>query len=189
MLDIVKVIKKFLKALLFYCYNHWVSFIPLYVVRKFYLSSILRIDIGRHTAIHMGCFFTGDKIKVGNNSVINRNCYLDGRGGLEIGNNVNVSPECYLLSLTHDLHAKDFHAKAKKTLIQDYCWLGARTLILPGIQISYGVVVGAGSVVTKSFDKNQIIAGVPAKVIGQREEDYNYRTEYFPFFDTDITAQ
>ena len=180
--------QKFLVALTYYFYNHFISNFPSYSVRHFYLRHILSIKIGKGTAVHMGCFFTGNKIIIGNNTVLNRKCYIDGRFGVEIGNNINISPECYLVSLTHDINSDEFKTLGKNVIIEDYCWLGVRSLILPGVQLKKGCVVGAGSVVTKSFDVNHIIAGIPAKVIGKRNGNYNYVTRYFPFFDTDVTS-
>lgn len=135
----------------------------------------------------MGCFITGNRISVGKGSVINRNCYLDGRFGITIGNNVGISPECYLLSLTHDVGDPSFPTIGKTVEIEDYSWLGARSIILPGVHLSKGCVVGAGAVVTKSFASNQIVGGVPARIIGTRNvTHYDYTLNYFPFFDTDI---
>jgi maltose O-acetyltransferase len=135
----------------------------------------------------MGCFFTGNNISIGENTVVNRNCYLDGRYGIEIGNNVSLSPEVYLLSLTHDLNDPHFSVVGKKTTIGDYVWIGARAMIMPGVCLNIGCVVGAGTIVTKSFDSNKIIVGIPGKVIGERKRNYSYSLKYFPYFNTDIT--
>lgn len=48
-------------------------------------------------------------------------------------------------------------------------WLGARSIVLPGVTIGDGAVVGAGAVVTKNVEPYTIVAGVPARVIGRRE--------------------
>lgn len=178
--------KIFIKAFTFYLYNHFVTHIPVYFIRYLYLQHIIRIKIGRNTAIHMGCFVTGNNIIIGDNTVINRNCYLDGRHKLIIGNNVNVSPECYLISLTHDVESSTFNAIGKEVIIAEYAWLGARCIVLPGVHLAKGCITGAGSVITKSFSENQIIGGVPGKVIGIRKDGYSYVPHYFPLFDTDI---
>jgi len=181
-----KKVRRFLRAFTFYLYNHWVTSIPWYSLRTLYLRKILHVNIGRNSAIHMGCFFTGNNIAIGNNTVINRNCYLDGRFGIEIGDNVSISPEVCILSLTHDINDSGFVPIGKKTVLKDFVWVGMRALILPGVQLPTGCIVGAGSVVTKSFDSHEIVAGVPAKVIGKRNSNLTYSLNYFPYFDTDI---
>ncbi|MGE5682213.1 MAG: acyltransferase [Bacillota bacterium] len=137
----------------------------------------------------MGCFITGDNIKIGNNSVINRNCYLDGRAGVVIGNNVNVSPEVYILSLTHDVNDPSFKTIAREVVIEDNSWIGVRAIIMPGVNLEKGCVVGAGAVVTKSFPCYSIVAGIPASLKAKRSEELNYQTSYFPYFNTDITKR
>ena len=49
-------------------------------------------------------------------------------------------------------------------IIGDYCWIGARSTILPGVTIGEGSVVAAGSVVTKDVPPHCMVAGVPAMV-------------------------
>jgi maltose O-acetyltransferase len=180
-------IKRCIQAFVYYIYNHLVTNVPIYSVRHFYLRRLLRIKIGSNSAIHMGCFFTGNKIVIGNNTVVNRNCYLDGRFSLEIGDNVSVSPETFILSLTHDLENNQFEAVGKKTVIMDYVWIGVRAIVLPGVRLGKGSVVGAGSVVTKSCKDYEIIGGMPARKIGTRKVQPEYTLRYFPLFDTDVT--
>jgi acetyltransferase-like isoleucine patch superfamily enzyme len=186
----IKYVTNFLKAFLFYFYNHIVTNTPSYTLRHAYLKYILKIHIGKKSAVHMGCFITGNKITIGNDSVINRKTYLDGRFGISIGNGVSISPECYLLSLSHDVNDLNFRAVGKHVYVDDFVWLGARSIILPGINLAKGTVVAAGSVVTKSVNEiGTIVGGVPAKIIGVRNiKQYNYSHLYFPFFDTDITG-
>jgi acetyltransferase-like isoleucine patch superfamily enzyme len=71
--------------------------------------------------------------------------------------------------------------------IGDYAWLGARALILPGVELGEGAVVGAGSVVTKAVAPYAIVAGSPAKPIGERPRGLRYTLAYFPLFNTDVT--
>jgi len=185
---LIKSIYKFCIACVYYGYTAVVTYAPFYTVRHLYLRLLLRIRIGRDTAVHMGCFVTGNRITIGANTVINRRCYLDGRTGLRIGNNVNISPECYFLSLTHDLRDPAFVTIGKEVVIGDHAWLGARAMVMPGVRIGEGAVVGAGAVVTKDVPPYTVVGGVPAKPIGMRNNNVQYRTRYFPFFDTDIQA-
>jgi acetyltransferase-like isoleucine patch superfamily enzyme len=177
-----------LAASAYYLYNHFVTRIPVYGIRHAYLRKVLGFGIGEGTAVHMGCFVTGRSIRIGRNTVINRRCYLDGRAGLTIGDNVSVSPECYLLSLGHDPQAPDFRAVPGPVAIGDYAWLGARSMVLPGVVLGEGAIVGAGAVVTKSQPPYAIVAGIPARPIGERKRGLAYRLSYFPYFDTDITG-
>ncbi|MDG6100072.1 acyltransferase [Alteromonas sp. ZYF713] len=63
--------------------------------------------------------------------------------------------------LTHDM-SRNINLPVQ---IGKNCFIGARSIILPGVTIGDEVVVAAGSVVTKSFGSNVVIGGNPAKVI------------------------
>ena len=65
--------------------------------------------------------------------------------------------------------------KGDKVTISDYAWLSSRTTILPGVTIGEGAVVAAGAVVTKDVADHAIVAGVPARVIGTRTANLEYR--------------
>lgn len=173
-------------AFLYYLYNSFITRVPIYSVRHAFLRYCFGIKIGKKSSVHMGCFVTGRKISIGDSTTINRRCYLDGRKGVRIGNCVSISPEVYILSLTHNLQDPEFDTVGKEVVIEDYAWIGARAMIMPGVTISRGCVVGAASVVTKTFPPYSIVAGVPAKVIGQRNPDFRYQPIYFPYFDSDM---
>jgi len=49
--------------------------------------------------------------------------------------------------------------------LEDDCWIGAGTIILPNVIIGKGALIGAGSVVTKNVEPYSVVAGVPAKLI------------------------
>lgn len=53
----------------------------------------------------------------------------------------------------------------KDTIIENDVWIGAKSIILGGVKVGHGVIIGAGSVVTKDVPDYAIIAGVPAVVI------------------------
>jgi acetyltransferase-like isoleucine patch superfamily enzyme len=179
-------IVRYLDALRFYLANHFfMNFTP-YFFRHWYLKNICQIKIGSESSIHMGCFITGTNIEIGNNTVINRKTYLDGRVSLKIGNNVNISHQTILHTLTHDPQNCDFICICKPVTIEDHAWIGARAIILPGVTVGEGAVIGAGSVVTHSIIPYSIVAGNPAKIIKMRDRNIKYKSKYFPFFDTDI---
>ncbi len=179
-------VKNILKACCFYFYNHGIGKFPFYWPRHAYLKHVLKIHLGKNSYVHAGCFITGNRITIGDGTVINRNCYLDGRGPLKIGNGVSISPEVYLLTLTHDVQNVEFSAIAKQVVLEDMVWVGVRAIILPGIVMEKGSIAGAGAVVTKSCAAFSIIAGSPAKEVGKRNPQVNYQNDYHPLFDTDI---
>ena len=178
--------RSFAVALTFYVYTEFLSHLPSYGLRNWYLKHILRLKIGDGAAIHMGCFFTGRQVSIGSHSVINRDCYIDGRGEVEIGDNASISPGAYIISLTHDPSDEQFGVIGKKVTIGDHVWIGARAIITPGVVLGKGGRVGAGAVVTKSFEPYSIVAGVPAQLIGRRNANTDYTLSYFPYFNTDI---
>ncbi len=60
-------------------------------------------------------------------------------------------------------------------MIDDYVWIGIGVIVLQGVHIAKGAVVCAGAVVTKDVGEYEIVAGVPAKKIGERNKDLDYK--------------
>jgi acetyltransferase-like isoleucine patch superfamily enzyme len=177
---------RLLPAFGFYLGNHlFMNWMP-YGARHWFLRRFCGVRIGRDSSIHMGCFVTGYHIRIGDNTVINRFTYLDGRVPLTIGNNVNVSHYALIQTLTHDPQNPDFVCLELPVVIGDHAWIGARAIICPGVTVGEGAVIGAGAVVTRDVPPYAIAVGNPARVIGERSRELRYRTRYFPFFDTDI---
>lgn len=174
------------KALQFYFLNNFLLRFAPHAARCWFMRKVLGYRIGRNSSIAMSCFFTGDDITIGENTAVNRFCYLDGRGPLYIGNNVNVSHYSIIHTLTHITNSPYFHAQQRPVAIMDHAWIGARAIILPGVTIGEGAVVSAGSVVSRDVPPYAIVVGNPAQVVGERTRDLRYSTRYFPFFDTDI---
>jgi hypothetical protein len=95
-------------------------------------------------------------------------CYFQtGFGGkITIGRGACIGPNVSIITSNHDMHDLNRHAAAEDVLIGERCWIGANSVILPGVKFGPGTIVGAGSVVPKSFPEgNQVIAGNPARVI------------------------
>ncbi len=181
---------KIIRALLFYIGNGWIMNQPFYSLRHLFFKKLLNVQLGQDSSIHYGCFLAGAAegahIVIGDNSVINRFCYLDGRFLLKIGNNVNISHYTLIHTLGHDPQSPSFAGTPGPVVIEDHVWVGARAIILPGITIGEGAVIGSGSVVTKSVEPYAIVAGNPAKQIGTRNRSINYKTKYFPIANSDI---
>ena len=183
-------LKIFLRAFSFYLANGLIMNQWSYRIRHAFFRKALKMKIGKDTSIHMGCFISGGPggaaIEIGNNCVINRFTYLDGRYPLKIGNNVNISHYTIIQTLSHDPQSPHFSGVIGPVVIEDHVWIGARAMILPGVTIGEGAVIGSGSVVTKSIPPYSIAVGNPAKVIKERNRNLDYKTVYFPYFNTDI---
>lgn len=83
-----------------------------------------------------------------------------------IGKNCWVAQNVGFITANHDPIQPTRHLPGKNIVIGDDCWIGMNSVILPGVELGNHTVVGAGSVVTKSFpDGYCVIGGNPAKVI------------------------
>ncbi len=133
------------------------------------------VSIGDFSRIIVSTSFDhlGEYIKIGNNVGIGEFAYLGGAGGLEIGDDCIVGQ--YLSCHPENHHADQPNIPIrmqgvyrKGISIGSNCWIGSKVTILDGVQIGSGCVIAAGSVVTKSFEPNSIIGGVPAKLLKSR---------------------
>jgi len=110
----------------------------------------------------------GGNIKVGYLSApgMMPGIYINGMNGIEFGDNVYIAAGVKIISANHNLNEYTKHENAKPIIIGSNVWIGTNVVILPEVHIAEGVVIGAGSVVTKSFNvANCVIAGNPAKII------------------------
>jgi acetyltransferase-like isoleucine patch superfamily enzyme len=143
---------------------------------------LLGARIGRQTSVHRNCrLYFPPGVKIGENTVVNRSVLLDGRKGLTIGSNVSISEGCSLITLEHDLDNPNFSSQGAPVVIEDRVFLGARALVLPGVRIGEGAVAAAGAVVTAEVAPYTIVAGVPARPIGERNRNLAYTLRYRKF--------
>lgn len=177
---------RFIRALTLAFGNHFIAHIPSFLLRTAYYRHVLRYRIARDSHVHMGCFFTGGDVSIGPHSIVNRNCFLDGRKGLRIGKNCSISSEVMLLSMGHDPQSPGFEVNGGCTTVGDHAWVGSRAILLPGVTVGEGAVIGAGSVVTKDIRPWMIAAGNPAREIKARNRDLTYTGHYRTWFDTDL---
>lgn len=116
----------------------------------------------------------GKNITIGENTIIGLWSSLDGRSGITIGEQVNISSEVAIWTLQHDHRDPEFGNVGGAVVVGDRAWLSFRSTILPGVTIGEGAVVAAGSVVTKDVAPYMIVGGIPAKIIGERNRDLTY---------------
>ena len=122
-------------------------------------------------------------IHLGDRVVVNPDCHLDGRGGpLTIGENVDIGPWTHIWTLQHDPNDPNHGTKGGAVTIGDHVWIASRVTILPGVNIGRGAVIACGSVVTKDVPALSIVAGIPAREIGNRDNPLTYKLNYYPRF-------
>ena len=152
------------------------GYVPLHTIRNI-LFVLSGVTIGKGSTIHIGArFYQPNNIHIGQGTIIGDHVTLDGRAPLIIGNHVDIASQVMIFNSQHDVNHPHFNAIEKSVTIEDYVFIGPRSIILPGVTIHKGAVVGAGAVVTKDVAPKSIVGGVPAKIIGQRNvEHLNYK--------------
>jgi maltose O-acetyltransferase len=114
----------------------------------------------------------GYNIFLGKNVGINSNTYINGIGKIVIGNNVLISPNVVISSGFHPVdNVKTIYEEAtilKSIVIEDDVYIGANSVILPGVTIRKGSVIGSNSLVNKSTERYTIYGGLPIKKLRKR---------------------
>ncbi len=124
------------------------------------------------------------KVEIGERSVINQYTLLDCRRyKIFIDQDVDIGPYCRIWTLGHDPDAQNHELHGGDVFIGDHVWISSDVTILPGLKIDRGAVIGASSVVHKSVNSLEIVAGNPAKFIRVRKNNLQYQLKYIPFFD------
>jgi maltose O-acetyltransferase len=164
-----------------FVYNHVVGKCPSRMIRHAVLRRWLK-QVGTGTGVQMGCRFLSRNIRLGPRNVINFGCLFDGRGyQIVTGSDVSIGPGASILTLGHDPRSPSFADMGGPVLVGDRVWICYGALILPNVKLGEGAVVGAGAVVTRDVDPYTIVAGNPAKVIGERPRHLSYELNYKPF--------
>jgi acetyltransferase-like isoleucine patch superfamily enzyme len=133
-------------------------------------------QIGSNVALGRGVrVFDPWRLQVGANTIIGMRVILDGRGGLVIGDNCNISDEVAIWTAEHDIQSPDFAMTVGGVTIGNRVWLCFRSTILPGIAIGEGAVVASGSVVSRHVPPSCLVGGVPAKQIAMRSTNLTYQ--------------
>ncbi|MBL9138406.1 MAG: acyltransferase [Verrucomicrobiales bacterium] len=142
---------------------------------RYWIYRRMGLQLGARSVIYGGCEIRAPRgIRIGTGSSIGHRCILDGRSGLTIGDNVNLSTEAWIWTLQHDKDSPTFACEGGPVVIEDYAWLGGRTIVLPGVRVGRGAVVASGAVVTKDVPAFTVVGGIPARKIGERPSHLDY---------------
>lgn len=158
--------------------------IPSKHFRRLYLNCHKNVDISKSVALYSGLFWWKGMLKVGAGTSVGFNCQLDCRKGISIGEDVCIASDVMIWTLHHDYNDINFKTKGGKVTIGNKAWICSRVIILPGVEIGEGAVVASGAVVCKNVEPWSVVGGVPAKVIGKREQkkyDYSPSSFWVPF--------
>ena len=157
------------------------GYLPSHHLRKT-IYRAFGMKIGRNSYIYSGAEIRAPKnIKIGNDCIIGHRAILDGRNGITIGNNVNISTGAWFWTMQHDPQSPTFAAVGGPIVIEDDAWISGRAIVLPNTTIRRGAVIATGSVVTKDVEAYTIVGGVPARQIGLRNNKLTYRLgEHLP---------
>jgi acetyltransferase-like isoleucine patch superfamily enzyme len=114
-------------------------------------------------------------IQAGHGFAVNTGALLDGRGGIAFGDHVLVGPYAVIASSDHahaqlDAPMAEVDHEFAPVAIGSDVWIGAHAVVTGGVRIGDGAVVAAGAVVTADVAPYQIVAGVPARAIGDRRQ-------------------
>jgi maltose O-acetyltransferase len=132
-------------------------------------------SIGKGAKIRTGVVFgRGSNIHLGTRSQLGINCRISCTAELNIEDDVLMGPDVIIMDINHRHDDPDIpimdqgYDEAQPITIQRGAWVGARAIILPGVNIGAGAIVAAGAVVTKSVPPMAIAGGIPAKIIKYR---------------------
>lgn len=96
-------------------------------------------------------------------------CFIEASNGLHFGSNVLIGPNVCIISANHKADNYDNIDKNKPITIGNNVWIGANSVVLPGVSIGDNVIIGAGSIVTKDIPDNSIAVGNPCCKIKEKK--------------------
>lgn len=143
-----------------------------YKVRYFCCKHIFEF-IGKDVLIKRNAYFgNGRQIRIGDCSQIGINCIMD--NDIVIKNDVIMGPDVIIYTSSHEY--KEFgvpinqqgEKEHRQVIIGNNVWIGARSIILPGVSIGDNCIIGANTVVTKDVPDNVVICGSAGKVVRKR---------------------
>lgn len=164
--------------------NRVVTHIPSHGIRRLWYRRMLGVELGPGASIHLGSSIWLSSpgqvrrerlLRIGARTWVGQRSTLDVRYGLEIGDDVAISPMVVILTATHDPEHPSFPMVGKPVVIEDHAWIATRAMVMPGVRIGRGAVVAAGAIVTRDVAAGTIVGGAPARPIGQRHLDPCYR--------------
>jgi len=108
------------------------------------------------------------RLKIGNNVWIGENVWIDNLADVNIGDNVCISQGAMLLTGSHDYTKVSFDVIVGEIVLEEGVWIGAQSVVYPGVTCKSHAILGVSSVATKDLDEYYIYHGNPAVKISKR---------------------
>lgn len=115
----------------------------------------------------------GAEIILGEKCAVMNGCELIARTSIQIGKKTLIGPHTWIVdSDFHGIHPEIRHTPGKTSpvVIEENVWIGAKVIIIKGVNIGKNAIVAAGCVVTKDVPAGAIVAGNPMRIIGTVED-------------------
>lgn len=174
--------KAIMRDLIYIFINYFVNYIPCWYIRKI-IYKLFGMKIGKGTRINMKCIIMSPwKIEIGNSTMVNEFVLLDGRGHLKIGNSCSVSMWSILYTASHKSYSATFEYTTAPVKVGDCCWLGTRSVIMPGSDIKDRTILSVNSVWKGETCEGGIYTGNPASLLKMRAVEENYEQDIVSFF-------
>lgn len=136
-----------------------------------------KMTIGKGSSVSSSArFFHGENIEIGERTNINRQCMLwaGKHARIILGNDCLTGPGVKIIASKYQVQGqaiiRSYPQFEKDIVIGNDVWLGANSVILPGVRIGNGAIIGAGAVVTKDVAPFEIVTGVPARSVKTRQD-------------------
>ena len=142
-----------IKICIWYLINNLIicSFIPSSKIRVFLLK-VFGAKIGINIIIHP---YTNIKypwkLEIGDNCWIGAHVWIDNIANVKIGNNCCISQDVYFCTGNHDFKKKEFDLISEQIIINDNCWIGAKSVLSPGVNLKSNSIVKINSLVKKDY--------------------------------------
>ncbi len=146
-----------------------------FYITDFVFRKLLRQNAGVRWAIHhTSTIHCPEKLVIGKGVFPGDSpgVYINATNGIFVGDFTNIGPNVGIVSANHDFVNNARHQQAAPIKIGKFCWVGMGAVILPQVVLGDFTIVGAGTVVTKSFAEGYcVLAGNPARIIRYLNKD------------------
>jgi putative colanic acid biosynthesis acetyltransferase WcaF len=161
---IIRVLWFILGRMFINTYFPWPMFLKILVLRMFGAKIDLNLTIKPKVNIKYPWF-----LEIGKNVWIGECVWIDNLASVIIGSNVCISQGALLLTGNHNYKKVTFDMMISQIILEDGCWIGAKSIVCPGVKVCNHTIISVGSVISKTTEEFGIYRGNPAERVGFRE--------------------